>query len=253
MVRDAQEKAGKVFFECDPRLVPLFARSFPDSAVLARSNPPDARCGQCDVHTAAGNLGAIFRATLGDFPVRTYLIADIEKVTTIKSSYGDIKKARGLTGKTIGISWQSKPLRHGDPKSTRLGEWENIFQNSPHLFVSLQYGDIENDIAEAHSKGWNLIEDKAIDQGKSLDDFAAQVAACDYVITVSNTTAHVAGALGIQGAVLLPRSRGLMWHWFDKLETSPWYPSLKLLRQSRDGEWGDILRDYLPKILSTGM
>ncbi|MND00991.1 hypothetical protein D3C83_197940 [compost metagenome] len=71
------------------------------------------------------------------------------------------------------------------------------------------------------------------------------------MITISNTTAHMAGALGVNGAVLLPASRGLMWHWFDSMEGSPWYPSLTLLRQKTDGDWTDVFlkaREFLEQI-----
>jgi len=80
-----------------------------------------------------------------------------------------------------------------------------------------------------------------VDQLRDLDGFAAQVAAMDHVVTISNTTAHLAGALGRPGTVLLPQSRGLHWYWFTERPDSPWYPSLTLLRQSVPDRWDDVI------------
>ncbi len=63
----------------------------------------------------------------------------------------------------------------------------------------------------------------------------------DCVVTVSNTTAHLAGALGVDGIVLLPATRGLHWYWFTERADSPWYPSLALVRQSTPARWEDTI------------
>jgi len=73
-----------------------------------------------------------------------------------------------------------------------------------------------------------------------MDIFAAQVAACDEYAGIGNTTAHVAGALGVKGQILIPIA-GLTWYWFEKCETCPWYPSLRLLRKEKEGDWGAAL------------
>jgi ADP-heptose:LPS heptosyltransferase len=76
-----------------------------------------------------------------------------------------------------------------------------------------------------------------------LDGFAAQVAALDLVITISNTTAHVAGALGVPCWVLLPSGLGENWYWFLDRDDSPWYPSVRLFRQSEPGVWTDVINN----------
>jgi ADP-heptose:LPS heptosyltransferase len=73
----------------------------------------------------------------------------------------------------------------------------------------------------------------------SLDDFAAQIAALDLVITTSNTTAHMAGALGIETWVLLPMRAD--WRWQRGREDSIWYPRARLFRQDRAGDWDGVL------------
>lgn len=245
MLEDVQQRCDKLYVECDPRLQILFERSFPDITFIARQDPPHpllmdkAILAQC----AVGQAGPLLRKHFQHFPAKqSYLKADTKKTAAIKARYETIKKMHSLSGKTIGISWKSKPLRHSDPKSTNFSDWAIIFNRSPHLFVNLQYGDIAEEQHLSREKKWPLIIDGLVDQVRNLDDFAAQIAGLDAVITVSNTTAHMAGALGVPLAVLLPLSRGLMWHWFDNGDRSPWYISAHLLRQSVDGKWGDVLR-----------
>jgi ADP-heptose:LPS heptosyltransferase len=110
--------------------------------------------------------------------------------------------------------------------------------------VSLQYGTVGQQISAATRElGVTILEDPAIDQLRDVDGFAAQVAAMDHVVTVSSTAAHVAGALGRPGTVLLPAGRGLKWHWMTDRPDTPWYPSLTLLRQRAPENWDDVIND----------
>jgi len=91
-----------------------------------------------------------------------------------------------------------------------------------------------------------------------LDLFAAQVAAMDLVITISNTTAHFAGALGVPVWNMTPTGPGRIWYWFLEGESSPWYESMRLFRHRHDEGWGDVLgrvsnqlRKTAPNLLST--
>lgn len=243
---------GSLVVECDERLKALFERSFPGMTFITRCDPPDSALTHSSIaaQCSAGQLGQHLRNSFAAFPKQKKpLTPDATQVEHIKARYAELKQRHGKTGRVIGISWKSKPLRQGDPKSSSIADWAPLLENSPHLFISLQYGDIADDLALAKQHGWSLIDDTIINQRVSLDDFAAQISAVDEVITVSNTTAHMAGACGTKTTVLLPHSRGLMWHWFDKesvqatqsLSISPWYPSVTLLRQQQDGVWNDVI------------
>jgi ADP-heptose:LPS heptosyltransferase len=72
-----------------------------------------------------------------------------------------------------------------------------------------------------------------------LDDLASLAAACDGIVTVCSTLAHLAGALGVPSAVLVPRSPN--WRSGATGPISPWYPSQTLFRQQEPGEWGGPL------------
>src|SRR6185312_5650483 len=80
--------------------------------------------------------------------------------------------------------------------------------------------------------GIEVYQDPEVDAMGDLDDFFAQVAALDLVVSTSNTTVHVAGALNVNCWLLLPHGVGTLWYWFADREDSPWYPSLRLFRQT---------------------
>ena len=69
--------------------------------------------------------------------------------------------------------------------------------------------------------------------------FAAQIAAMDLVITIDNSTAHLAGALGIPVWVLLPFAPD--WRWLLDREDCPWYPAMRLFRQPEPGDWQSVV------------
>lgn len=249
LLPEARGAAPHLIVECDTRLLPLFSRSFAGVTFVARTDPPAKSATLATWQAPLAQLGALLRKSFSDFPpAKAYLKADLEKQEHLRKKYTSLKNEKKLSGHIIGISWKSQRLRHGDPKSTHLEMWERIFKSSPHLFINLQDGDSTAEQELANANGWNLFSDTGINQRTVVDDYAAQIAALDAVITVSNSTAHLAGALGVPTYVLLPQSRGLMWHWFEDTDTAPWYPHVKLLRQTVDGDWQpplDIVSNYL--------
>jgi ADP-heptose:LPS heptosyltransferase len=65
----------------------------------------------------------------------------------------------------------------------------------------------------------------------------------DQVITIDNSTAHLAAALGLPVWVLLPFAAD--WRWLEKRETSPWYPTMRLFRQPQLGDWTSVIESVL--------
>jgi ADP-heptose:LPS heptosyltransferase len=106
-------------------------------------------------------------------------------------------------------------------------------------WVSLQYGDHEALEEEAAAAGAPILIDRAVDQLSDLDIFAAQIAAMDLVITIDNSTAHLAGALGVPVWVLLPFAPD--WRWLLDREDCPWYPTMRLFRQTELGNWQSVV------------
>ena len=73
-------------------------------------------------------------------------------------------------------------------------------------------------------------------------------AACNLVITVSNVTAHVAGALGRPVWQLLPRGNGRLGYWFMGRGDSPWYPSMRIFTQPAPGYWSEVFEEVAKEL-----
>ena len=85
----------------------------------------------------------------------------------------------------------------------------------------------------------------------NIDLFAAQVAAMDLVITIDNSTAHQAGALGVPVWVQLPFAPD--WSWLERRSDSPWYPSTRLFRQSKPGDWQGVVEAVQAALSEDGL
>ena len=237
-VPDLIDAGAVVVLECDRRLVPLFERSFEGVECLPKENPPVAAAGRPDIdyQSPGGSLNQWLRPDVASFPGRpSYLVADGEKRDALRRRYladgGDF---------LVGIAWISKNPDIGEAKSMLLKDWRPVMDIPGTTFVDLQYGDTgEEREAFERDTGASILHDGDVDQMADLDAFAAQVAAMDLVVSISNTTAHMAGALGVPTWVML--NTAPLSCWLRDGETSHLYPSVKLLRQSSPGKWADVI------------
>jgi len=111
-------------------------------------------------------------------------------------------------------------------------------------FIDLQYGDTTDERAHlASTTGIEVRRIEAIDNLRDLDGLAALIEACDVIVTISNTTAHLAGALGKTVFLMLPRSVGRFWCWQAERSDALWYPNVRIFRQAVDGDWSDVLNE----------
>ncbi|MDF1792325.1 MAG: tetratricopeptide repeat protein [Thalassobaculaceae bacterium] len=229
---------GPVMLEADPRLVPLFGRSFPDITVVARSDPPAAALVRgAAAQSALPRLPVLFGpGRPGYAPSAPYLIPDPERVT----SWRERLAALG-PGPYTGLCWRSGNRRTGGRKSIPLEMLAPVMSALGGTVVSLQYDPDPEEIAELRARGLPVpVDNPAEDIRDALDDLTAQIAAFDRIVTISSVAAHLAGALGVPGLVLMQRDP--LWFWFAEGETVPWYPSLTVLRQ-KGGDWSNVVAD----------
>ena len=108
------------------------------------------------------------------------------------------------------------------------------------MLLNLQYGDVDNEIKEfTKSTGIEVLQCGSVDNREDLDGLAALIELCDLVVSTSNVTVHLAGALGKETWVLLPYVANFWWL-LDRTD-SIWYPTLKLYRQKKFQDWGNVL------------
>lgn len=241
------EQAASCTLECSDRLVKIFTRSFPDVDVQPREKPPRQNLLERSFDFQASTLDMNCWPYKGpaDIPGKPYLKADPELTHTLRQRYLKMSGGRPL----IGISWWSANANQTRFKSTSLDTWKDILLVPDVAFVNLQYGDWRKHLDDLKRVyGFDIHHDPDIDPMRDLDAHAAQVAAMDHVITISNATAHMAGALGIPVWNMTPTGPGRLWYWFDEGRESPWYASMELFRHRYNEGWNIVLNDVRTRL-----
>ncbi|HCX14109.1 MAG TPA: hypothetical protein DGZ24_02185 [Rhodospirillaceae bacterium] len=237
------EKVANCTFVCSPRLVALFKRTFPSISVHALGTVIE---GDFDARLPLTDAAQWLRPSMESFPAHNgYIKADPDLTKNLRQRYQ-------LSGdqKVIGISWHSAGAIGTAPfKSIALRRWAPILDNPGIRFVSLQYGNCAAEIHEVNNALSSRITlDTEIESSDEMDTFAAQVAAMDLVISISNTTVHIAGALGKPVWALVPKGPGAHWYWFQNRDDSPWYPSLRMFRQKKQGQWDETIGEVAEQL-----
>lgn len=214
--------------DCDPRLVPLFARSFPGVAVAARGTAVGAAA-----HIPAGSLPGVLGLTADAAPRPAFLRPD-------PSAVADLRRRRADGRRVVGIAWRTKNRASTRQRSIDLAHLLRAVGRPGVTVVSLQYGDTADEIRTASAAtGVPVAVDADVDAWNDLDRFAAQIAALDLVVSADTSTVHVAGALGVPVWTLLPHVAD--WRWLEERDTTVWYASMRLLRQQDPGDWAPVL------------
>jgi len=245
MLGELANTARAVTVLCSKRMVPVFKRSLKSARVAERKMPlpSEAIDPDIDIQMSIGDVGQLLRPTLDSFKKpgnRPALKAAIQTTKKLAKKY----RRPAPNPFLIGFSWHSTAPELGAFKSLDLVAAQKLIESTDGTFVSLQYApQPEHLSALSESGGENWIYDRSVDPLIDMDLATAQVAAMNYVVTISNTTAHIAGALGIPTALLVPRQTARLWYWFKDQKTCPWYPSVQVYESDKDGKWGEALAD----------
>ena len=176
------------------------------------------------------SLPLAFQTELDTIPnPRAYLAADAGLRAKWAQRLGEKTRPR------IGLVWSGRATHTNDRnRSVALG---GLMAHLPSecQYVSLQreVRDADRAVLEAHGEILHF--------GEELRDFAETAALCelmDIVISVDTSVAHLAAALGREVWVLLPKNPD--WRWLMDRNDSPWYPTVRLYRQGRTGDWADV-------------
>ena len=224
------ERGAKVVVECPPDLADLLRTVRGVEQVIPRPHalPP------FDLHAAVLDLPRLFGTTLEAVPADVpYVSADANRI----AAWLDVLQS-DPPGNRIGLVWSGNPKHANDRnRSIPLREFEP-FALLTHLnFFNLQKGPA------AGQMGDSTLKLKLIDHSARLHDFAdtaALISQLDLVITVDTSVAHLAGALGKPVWVLLPKVPE--WRWMLDRPDSPWYPTMRLWRQTAAGDWTSLVR-----------
>lgn len=231
-------EAGRCVFGCSPRLVKLFRRALPRAEVVPLDTALADLAGEnFHYQTALQDIGRWRRRSFAAFPNRAAsLTADPAAVVRARAQYC---AEFGTDRRLVGFSWRSFAAHVGDDKTPPFDTWRALAARPEVQLVHFQYGppgQIAADLARLEALCGLRPAPALVDV--SHDDFAdvaAHLAAMDAIISVSNTTAHLGGALGVPTLVVVPAGRARLWYWFKHGTYSPWYRSVRLARAPAAG------------------
>lgn len=216
MIPDLSELADKLIFECDQRLIPTFARSFPAVEFVPRDTYSGSADAIAGFYELCRHVRPETRTSPGAF------------LKPIECRYEDRF--------TIGLSWRSKMDVMCGPSFDEL-ICPLLLRMPSCRFVDLQYGDTRAE-REAVERAFGVEIERPIDNDDDLDGLFSLIGECDAVITVANSTQHFAGAIGKPTWALMPKEQGrAAWYWFINRTDSPWYPNQRLIWPERGQEW----------------
>ena len=230
--------AASVTIDCDPRLATFFARSFPRAIIYGRARGGDLEWmrqqPEFDAQIAIGSLPRWLRTSVDEFPRGAgYLLPDARRVQAWRQ-----RLAGASTTPTVGLSWRGGTRKtRGGLRSLELVDLLPLAASGPRRFVCLQRGDCSAEIGMARAAGMSI--DYWPGVLDDMEDTAALIAALDLVVSVDNTIVHLAGAIGQPCWALLAHLPD--WRYGLARETMPWYPSLRLFRQTDDRTWPPVV------------
>ena len=219
---------GRVIFEVPKTLDRLFKGSrFAEISVAAEKTPPPFDC-----HAPLLDLPRLLNTTLQTIPVcDSYLETPPELREVWADRIGPGENIR------VGIVWAGNPKHANDRNRSIEGAlFRPLTEISGVSTYSLQVG--------RDGESTKIIGDRATDIAPFLTDFAETAAAMrnlDLIVTADTSVAHLAGTLGTPVWTLLPYIPD--WRWLLEREDSPWYPSMRLFRQSAIGDWAGVFEN----------
>lgn len=216
---------ASVAIQCQAPLLRLL-RSLPGAPQLAAAD----EAVDSDFQAPLMSLPRLFRTTVETIPTAVpYLFAEPELLASTAALLA-------AQGRRVGLVWQGNPRQVDEPhRSIPLAALASLVALPGATFYGLQR-DHGRDQLETFAG-----RERIVDLGPELVDLAttaAILAQLDLVITTCTAVAHLAGALGRPVWVLL--KRGADWRWMLDRPDSPWYPTARLIRQRRAGDWPDV-------------
>jgi len=258
-VQAAVGDEGKLQICVDPRMIPLYQRSFPkaevgtyDDRTLIDDNgnkalrlvPFASKGNKPDFWAPMGSALQYYRKSLADFPKKEFLVPDPVRVSAFR------EKINALPGKKVGICWRSMLMNDKRAKYfSPIDAWGEILKTPGITFVNLQYGDSGPDIARAEEKfGVRIHQVEGLDLKDDIDGTAALCLALDLVVSAPTAAAHTAASVGAPVWLL---SVGLGW---PQLSTDeyPWYANTKVYWPEKFGDWDAVMPCFAADLAAFG-
>jgi tetratricopeptide (TPR) repeat protein len=241
MLEIVKNRVQSITISTDARLLPILSRSFPEIVFVENIAPLDISL--YDAQTFFGSLSVVLNMHPDMIGRRAPYLIDNDVITRSLKNISSLNKQI-----KCGVAWKSKNQKLGKSKSILLSDLNDIFQVDGCEFINLQYGDTQEEIKHLENNyGSKLKTIDGIDLFNNIDGLLSIIQTCDVIVTTSNITAHLAGALGKTTFLLVPYSVGRIWYWHEEAISS-WYPSISLYSQDQNFEWNGAIRDIASRL-----
>lgn len=216
---------NNIVIDCDSRLVEVFKRSFPGVEVINKADKDIVI--ETDFQIPMGSLPRVLKYNIADLYQVERLIKPKENHQQLRAKYQAMFPGKKL----VGISWETTNTTTGNVRTIPIDKWDKILADRDSVFINLQYNsNLATD---------NIYNDETINPMANLDDFISQVAACDLIITIDNSTAHIAAALMKPTWCMVPILSD--WRYGFSGNKTFWYNSMRIYRQSIPASWEDVI------------
>jgi ADP-heptose:LPS heptosyltransferase len=238
LLHEIDDDKREVYVEVDERLLSIFKRSFHHINFFTSSNYPKAFMPEITMGIAS--LAGFLRKSIKAFDNQKVQFLESEEYKTLELRARLSQLKLHPHQKVCGIAWRSQNKQFGIQKSLDLENLEPIFKIPNIIFVSLQYGECERELDKIKEEyGIEIHRLPDIDLYHDIESLCSLIDVCDFVITSSNVTVHLAGSLGKKTYLLAPRGEGRLFYWHVGLKQSLWYKSVRVFHQKDVGSWKD--------------
>lgn len=229
-------QGAEVTVESDPRMHPLIQRTWPGVEVATQTVelPQHLVSGEFDHH---GSLLSAWRFVRSQQNGAAYLQPKSSMVQAFKRAW------QGQGWKiNVGLSWRSRAKENGPKRSIPEALLKPLLQRPDLTFHSLQYDADVAEITKLSQKlGRPIYLDRDSEPMAEIDRLTAQIAALDLIISIDNSTVHIAGAVGTPCWVMLPAAPD--WRWPAVGQNTALYDSLRLFRNTQIHHWGGVVAE----------
>jgi hypothetical protein len=234
----ALARGARVVLSVPDQLVTLLKNATPAVELIGSGEAPN----RFDFHVPLASIPLAVGMQVDNIPASDrYLSAEPDRAARWKSLLG-------RHGLRIGIAWQGKEeIRGLEGKSFPVAALANIACLPGVRLIRLQKGAGTEQLD--HLPAGMTVENCEFDEGPdAFLDTAAMIEACDLIITADSAPAHLAGALGAPTWIALKHVPD--WRWFLGRDDSPWYPSVRLFRQTATGDWDSVFEAMAGELIS---
>lgn len=239
---EAAARVGQLVIACTPRLVSLFARSFPAARVIPEPELAAPHLLKIDRHLPMGELPSLVRRKLDEFPQRwAYLTADPVRVEAWRSRLAALGP-----GPKVGLCWRSSLLTDARRSAyAPLEAWYPVLRVPGLVFVNLQYDRCDTELEAAErALGVRVHRWTEVDLMNDLEETAALTAALDLVLSAPTAAGELAGALGVPTWRI---AGGRDWTMLGS-DRRPWFPAMQVCRRRRGTPWEQLLEEVADQV-----